>query len=189
MAFNSLDHLLTALQKQPGWDQYQRYCRVHQYWHQILDPKTVIYTKPLYIQRNVLLVATSSAVWAQHLSLQRYSLLEKINAQFPTEPLVDIRFSSARWHDSQSVADTSVASSHPSDIELPNPISQTSSDELATTPQTAFQRWRELMKARSQGLPLCPQCLCPTPPGELKRWSLCMHCATRQWTTNSSYPG
>jgi predicted nucleic acid-binding Zn ribbon protein len=30
-------------------------------------------------------------------------------------------------------------------------------------------------------LPRCPQCQCPTPPGELERWSVCAVCATQRW--------
>lgn len=188
MAFDSLDRLLKSLEQQPGWAEYQRYCRLCQYWDKIIDSNVAPHTRPLYVQRNLLWVATSSAVWAQHLSLQRYSLLEKINTQFPREPLVNIRFSSAQWHDSPLFTGTPLESSHPSEIALPNPPPQTSPEQLATTPEAAFQRWTELIKARSQGLPLCPQCHCPTPPGELKRWSLCMHCATQQWQKNSPSP-
>ncbi|NEP50291.1 MAG: DUF721 domain-containing protein, partial [Moorea sp. SIO3C2] len=32
-----------------------------------------------------------------------------------------------------------------------------------------------------QNLPLCPQCKCPTPPGELQRWDVCGLCAIKQW--------
>ena len=186
MAFNSLNHLITALAKQPGWTQYQRYYRLYQYWNEMVDPKIVFHTRPLYIRRDLLWVATSSAVWAQNLSLQRNLFLKNINAQFPEEPLVDIRFSSAEWHNSRLVADTFVESSHPSKIDFLAPSPQTASDNF-TTPVTALQGWTKLIQARSQGLPLCPQCNCPTPPGELKRWSLCMHCATKQWQTNSPF--
>jgi predicted nucleic acid-binding Zn ribbon protein len=185
MAFNSLNHLITALTKQPGWAQYQRYSRLCQCWNEVIDPKIVFHTRPVYIQRNSLWVATSSSVWAQHLSLQRHLFLKSINARFPEEPLVDIRFSSAKWHSYQLVADTFVESSHPSKIDFPVPCPQNVSDSLMT-PAIAFQRWTDLMKGISQNMPLCPRCHCPTPPGELKRWSLCMHCATQQWQTNFS---
>ncbi|YAI81497.1 MAG: DUF721 domain-containing protein [cyanobacterium endosymbiont of Rhopalodia sterrenbergii] len=184
MAFNSLNHLITALTKQPEWARYQRYYCLCQYWNEVIDSKIVSHTRPLYIQKNLLWVATSSSVWAQHLSLQRHLFLKKINARFPEEPLVDIRFSSAKWYDSPLVTGTFVESSHPSNIDFSSPLSQTTSDSVMT-PAIAFQRWTELMKARARSMPSCPQCHCPTPPGELKRWSLCMHCATRQWQTNS----
>ena len=184
MAFNSLNHLIITLTKQPGWARYQRYYRLCQYWNEMIDPKIVSHTRPLYIQRNSLWVATSSSVWSQHLSLQRHLFLKNINVRFPQEPLVDIRFSSAKWHNSQLIADTFVESSHPSKIDFTASLPQTTSDNF-TTPAIAFQRWTESMKARAQGMTLCPQCHCPTPSGELKRWSLCMHCATKQWQTNS----
>lgn len=48
--------------------------------------------------------------------------------------------------------------------------------------QGTFERWAQGVQAQSQGLPLCPQCGCPTPPGELDRWSVCALCAAKQWT-------
>ncbi|WP_254567846.1 DUF721 domain-containing protein [Oscillatoria sp. HE19RPO] len=48
--------------------------------------------------------------------------------------------------------------------------------------QGTFQRWAQGVQARSQGLPLCPHCGCPTPPGELDRWSVCALCAAKQWS-------
>jgi predicted nucleic acid-binding Zn ribbon protein len=37
------------------------------------------------------------------------------------------------------------------------------------------------MRSRSQQLPLCPHCQCPTPAGELERWQMCSICATKHW--------
>ncbi|WP_267384545.1 DUF721 domain-containing protein [Cyanobacterium sp. uoEpiScrs1] len=186
MAFNSLNHLVIVLTQQPEWARYKRYYLLYKYWNEVIDPKIVSHARPLYIQRDLLWVATSSAVWAQHLSLQRHLFLKNINAKFPEEPLIDIRFSSARWHDSQLIADTFIESSHPSHIDFQVSLSHTNSHNLIT-PAVAFQRWTELIKMRAQGMPLCPQCRCPTPPGEIKRWSLCMHCATQKWQTNYPY--
>lgn len=44
------------------------------------------------------------------------------------------------------------------------------------------QSWWQKIQARSIHLPLCPQCQCPTPPGELDRWQCCSLCATKKWT-------
>ncbi|NJL91410.1 MAG: DUF721 domain-containing protein [Coleofasciculaceae cyanobacterium SM2_1_6] len=44
------------------------------------------------------------------------------------------------------------------------------------------QSWWQKIQARSTHLPLCPQCQCPTPPGELDRWQCCSLCATKKWT-------
>lgn len=43
------------------------------------------------------------------------------------------------------------------------------------------QSWWQKIQARSTHLPLCPQCQCPTPPGELDRWQCCSLCATKKW--------
>ena len=48
--------------------------------------------------------------------------------------------------------------------------------------QGTFERWAQRVQAQSLGLPLCPQCGCPTPPGELERWSVCALCAPKQWS-------
>jgi predicted nucleic acid-binding Zn ribbon protein len=124
-------------------------------------------------------VATASSVWAQNLSLQRYSLLKKLNALL-SEPLVDIRFSSAQWYNVKPAAkvDRMTQEKHPSTI-APVP-SLPELPKTNPTPQEAFQRWAAVIEARSQNLPLCPDCQCPTPPGELERWTVCAHCISKQ---------
>lgn len=49
------------------------------------------------------------------------------------------------------------------------------------TAQIAFQQWAATMKLRSRQLPLCPECQCPAPSGELQRWSVCGICASKRW--------
>ncbi len=188
MSMNSLDQILAILEKQPEWEFHRRYQQLLQAWEKIIEVKVLRQTRPLYIRRQVLWVATSSATWAQTLSLQRYSLLKQLNALL-CEPLVDIRFSSAQWHNRLSlsafVADSLPArlEKHPSAIE-PQAEDLELSDSLPTTPETALQRWVEIIKTRSQNLPLCPQCQSPTPPGELERWLLCAYCAAQEWGSN-----
>ena len=53
--------------------------------------------------------------------------------------------------------------------------------QLAVTPIESFERWATQVRSRSQALPLCPKCQCPTPPGELQRWQVCGVCAAKQW--------
>ena len=38
-----------------------------------------------------------------------------------------------------------------------------------------------MMRSRSRQLPLCPECQCPTPTGELHRWQVCSICAAKRW--------
>ncbi|MGK7875287.1 MAG: DUF721 domain-containing protein [Xenococcaceae cyanobacterium] len=186
MSFNSIHQILKTIEKQPGWVQYQQYRRVLQCWEGVIEPKVALQTRPLYIARKVLWVATSSSVWAQTLSLQRYSLLKKLNAQLP-EQLVDIRFSPAQWHnknrphDSSSNPQSIPQEQHPSLVVTEADPSSLNQLPEGNNLQAAFQRWVEVIKARSQNLPLCPQCQCPTPKGELQRWDVCAHCAAKQW--------
>jgi predicted nucleic acid-binding Zn ribbon protein len=182
MSFDSLDRILEALEKQPGWEAHRQYRHLLQCWETVVAPKTLKQTRPLYVSRDVLFVATASAVWAQNLSLQRYSLLKKLNVLLP-KPLVDIRFSSAQWYNVKPAASQATQEEHPGAIasgpSLPLPNKN-------LTPQEAFQRWAEVIKARSQYLPVCPCCQCPTPPGELERWTVCSHCASKQWSSQRS---
>ncbi|HHP7232314.1 MAG TPA: DUF721 domain-containing protein [Xenococcaceae cyanobacterium] len=97
MFSNSLKNILQQITQQPGWEQYQQYCEVKGCWQKIINQKIAQNTCPISISRQVLWVATSSAVWAQELSLQRYNLLKKLNAQL-TFTLTDIRFSTTNWH-------------------------------------------------------------------------------------------
>ncbi len=44
------------------------------------------------------------------------------------------------------------------------------------------QAWWQQVQDRSSHLPLCGQCQCPTPPGEIDRWGCCALCATKKWS-------
>ena len=113
MSFDSLDGVLAAL-KQQSIPELQQYHRLLESWQAIVEPSVALQTRPLYVSRQILWVATSSSVWAQTLSLQRYALLKKLNAEL-SEPLVDIRFSTAQWHKrDRSTAAIPVSQGHPS---------------------------------------------------------------------------
>ncbi len=45
----------------------------------------------------------------------------------------------------------------------------------------SFEHWEQRRRRQNEMLPLCPSCQCPTPQGELQRWSVCAFCATQQW--------
>ena len=191
MTFQSLNHILTAIAKQPNWEKQRQYHRLVQCWHKIVNDKVAQHTRPLYLQRQVLWVATSSSVWAQNLALQRYSLLKKLN-QLLDEPIIDMRFSPARWYQKHlsNSEHTSILSQHPSALNLESELlsptnSDTTNAEKVTTPQEAFQRWAEVVKKRSLYLPSCPSCQCPTPEGELKRWQMCAYCAAKKFSSSS----
>ena len=175
MSFDSLNHVLAAL-KQQSSPELQQYHRLLEIWQAVVEPSVALQTRPLYVTRQVLSVATSSSVWAQTLSLQRYALLKKLNVQLG-EPLVDIRFSTAHWH-KRAHGSKAIAPSlegHPSRAKhVPTRL------HPGKTPQEALERWSKVIQERSP-LPTCPRCQCPTPEGELQRWGLCYHCITKQW--------
>jgi len=172
MSLKSVNGILSILQKQAKW-QEQPFQRLLKCWAEVVDPVVAAQARPLSIQRDVLWVATSSAAWAQNLTFGRSSLLLKLNQKLPT-PLVDIRFSTAGWQHSsmeRKQQQTVLPQEHPSYL----------GDEISYRPDAtptiedanaAFGHWSKTMQARSHDLPLCPQCQCPTPPGELERWGV-----------------
>ena len=183
--FKSLEHILGSLKEESGW-QDQPFHRLLNYWPEAVGTVVAAHTRPTSIQREVLWVATSSAVWAQELSFGRQRILAKLNAYLPS-PLLDIRFSTAQWQrtqNSRSSADeqTTVDAwrSHPS-LVLNAPQVLSSEKPHYQNPDEAFKNWAKVMQRRSRNLPLCPQCQCPTPEGELRRWGICSICVAKQW--------
>lgn len=61
------------------------------------------------------------------------------------------------------------------------PESSSKSHQLVKSMVNA-QAWWQQVQARSSHLPLCGQCQCPTPPGEIDRWGCCALCATKKWS-------
>ncbi|MBD2614674.1 DUF721 domain-containing protein [Nostoc punctiforme FACHB-252] len=183
MSFKSVNDILGILEKQAKW-QEQPFQRLLKCWAEVVGPVAARHTRPLSIQRDVLWVATSSAAWAQNLTFGRGSLLLKLNQKLPT-PLVDIRFSTAGWQHSsveRKQQQTILPHEHPSYL----------GDRISSSPDTipsiqdanaAFGHWTKLVQERSHGLPLCPQCQSPTPPGELQRWTVCCICASKQFSS------
>ncbi|WP_138497105.1 DUF721 domain-containing protein [Nostoc sp. PA-18-2419] len=180
MSLKSVNDILDVLEKQAKW-QEQPFQRLLKCWTEVVGSVVAAQTRPLSIQRDVLWVATSSAAWAQNLTFGRSSLLLKLNKKLPT-PLVDIRFSTASWqHPSvePKQQQTISADEHPSYVS--DRISRPDTTPSIQNANAAFGHWAKIVQARSNGLPLCPQCQCPTPPGELQRWSVCSICAAKQF--------
>ncbi len=156
--------------------------QVLRHWSDVVGSAVAAQTRPVTVQREVLKVAAANAGWAQNLVFERRQILGKLNALL-TRPLSDIRFSTTHWHspDNRQALDEMERSrlwlEHPSRVDdrpippHPNP----------TDPKAAFDYWTAVMQSRSQHLPLCPQCACPTPIGELQRWSACAICVTKHW--------
>ena len=184
MSFKSIDHVLGQL-----GDRYRAYDQQHSQrliraWVEAVGPVVAVQTRPLSIYNDVLRVATSSSAWAQNLVFERQRILAKLNVLLSSS-LVDIKFSTAQWQEQpRSVLSASLQAQlwqqHPSRMTEVGPMSAQRSEAL-TEPLQAFQHWRNLMRSRTQNMPVCPRCQCPTPSGELKRWALCSLCVAKQW--------
>ncbi|MBR8837920.1 MAG: DUF721 domain-containing protein [Stigonema ocellatum SAG 48.90 = DSM 106950] len=186
MSFKSVNDILGVLEVQAKL-QEQPFQSLLKCWPEVVGAVVAAHTQPLSIQRDVLRVATSSAAWAQNLTFERQHLLLKLNKKLPT-PLVDIRFSTAGWQrpkDKAPEQQTLLSRQHPSYL---GDGMKVGGDVTPTTRNvnTVFRHWAMTVQARSHGLPVCPQCHCPTPPGELQRWRVCSLCAAKQSSSNKS---
>ena len=178
MSLKSINQVLGNIQRSALW-QEQLFPRVLNCWVEIVGAGVAAQTRPLSIQRDVVWVATSSAAWAQNLTFERKTILMKLNHKLSTS-LIDIRFSTAEWK-SLPTTETQItisASEHPSyvaDDLVPEKLVTSSLDNALG----AFENWARMMQERSHYLPLCPQCQCPTPAGELERWNVCSLCCSK----------
>lgn len=186
MDFQSLDRLLSNLAGLPIAQKIKDHQQLLNAWVMAVNPAIAQQTRPIAIDRDILQVATASAVLAQDLTFKRRQILAKLNPQLTT-PIRDIRFSAQQWQIEKTSNGRSTLSEpeilwqeHPSRV---NPPIQPISDQNPPTvdPQEAFKGWATRIQARSQTWPLCPQCHCPTPQGELDRWQICGICATKTW--------
>ncbi len=183
MSFKSIDRIL-AIAFQQSRLQQQPFQIVLQYWSQVVGSAITPHTQLLSIQKDVLWVATSSAAWAQTLTMERSRILTKLNSYLPN-PLTDIRFSTAQWQRPDTVAknraisDDFFAKEHPSVLEQTSlsPVNPPKSKDA----QAAFSQWVKTTQQKNHNLPLCPQCQSPTPPGELQRWEVCCICAAKEF--------
>ena len=185
MSFKSLDHVLGQLGDRYRTHGQQHSQRLLRAWVEAVGPVVAGQTRPLSIYNDVLRVATSSSAWAQNLVFERQRILTKLNVILSMS-LVDIRFSSAQWQEQpRSELTASLQAQlwqqHPSRLTEGAPVIGIQRPESLTDPIQAFKHWGNLMRSRTQNMPFCPQCQCPTPPGELKRWAVCSLCAAKQW--------
>lgn len=181
--------ILRSLNKGEAWQQQQEFDRLVKYWSEVVGSVVSQHTRPLEFRDGRLLVATSNALWAQQLRFECPRILAKLNGQL-AQPIQEIRFSPARWHQSPLPAtelSNSAQLQHPSrrsprgenDPTIDPPVKFRNDSAVAQTSQAAFQQWADRIRSRSQGWPLCPQCFCPTPLGELQHWSVCALCTVK----------
>ena len=192
MFSNSLKNILHQLSQQPEWEQYKQYCEVIECWQKIINQKVAQNTKPKSISRQVLWIATSSSVWAQELSLQRYGFLKKLNSQL-SFTLTDIKFSPARWTElsptTPSQTKNDIANGQKLSLSSENRLNNAKkleNSQKIDEPKIALKRWLERIKTKAesptQPYLLCPQCSSLTPISELERWQVCSHCIAKKWS-------
>lgn len=192
MHFNSVEQILTQLEQQPGWEKFREYRQLLKCWSNTVNSNTAKHTRPLYVTRQVLWVATSSAARAQELSFQRYTLLKRLNKQL-TFTLKDIRFSSSGWHQTVSHNENrpqifKIGDRHKSTITRANSIGAkrdtTDKGELSTA--SASERAKNAAKSCLATLEqkassiTCSNCGVATSKKEIERWNSCYHCAAQK---------
>lgn len=164
------------------WKQQREFGKLQQAWADIVGPVVAAQTQPSQITaQQVLLVSTSSAVWAQNLAFERQRILAKLNSLLNT-PLTDIRFSTSQWQSRRPKSQTGKTWTPQSLVQgAKNSASpfKTTTNHQGEDHQEVFERWSQHVKSLAQNFPLCPQCQCATPPAELQRWSVCCLCAVR----------
>ncbi|ELR96898.1 DUF721 domain-containing protein [Gloeocapsa sp. PCC 73106] len=178
MSFKPLEQILNTIEQQPHWDTQKQYRRLVAVWTQTVEPRVAQHTRPIYLAHRVLWVATSNSVWAQNLSLQRLSILKKLDILLP-DTVKELKFSSAHWSTQRRLDCDSV---HPSTLEESKALKPSEEELSPKTAMGAFQDWTQEVQNRGEKLPQCPQCHCPTPPGELERWSVCAFCIAQRWS-------
>jgi predicted nucleic acid-binding Zn ribbon protein len=202
MAFKSLHNVLGGLQHSYKRQEQQQLQQVIDCWPDTVGPIVAAQTRPLMLNRGVLKVATASAVWAQNLVFERQRILTKLN-QTSALAITDIRFSPAQWQEQPSTTfpgellQQELWQAHPSryphsDRQIEVHLGATAPSVKLNSPHLeppktsqdamrAFRQWSAQMRLRSRQLPLCPECHCPTPPGELHRWAVCAICISKRW--------
>lgn len=188
MFLNPLDRILKRVIEQPEWDKYREYSQIVKCWRQVVNKQVFQNTRPLYMDRQTLYVATSSAVWAQELALQRYSIIKKLNARL-NFTIKDIRFSPARWQNKQKQEIIEIPLEEVNLNKLRAEKARDNEEEIETIDANiAIKSWLGSLKKKSQNSNTCPQCQSLTPQAELSRWQMCRYCIARQWNDEHRPP-
>lgn len=198
--FNSVEQILTQLENQPGWEKLREHRQLLKCWEKVVNQQTAQHTRPLYINRQIFYIATSSAARAQELSFQRYTLLKRLNQQQLTTEIKDLRFSSSQWHQQNPGQDTqalftisdrqrqSFANRHQTKISSDSLVCLKENEKVEDqlSPQerakNAAQRWLRIIEQRSKTTLACPKCNSLISQAELSRWNLCHHCIAQKWS-------
>lgn len=183
-----LDPLKNAIS---SWEQshasqhYREFQLILSRWADVVGEEVASHAQPISLQGQVLRVATSSSTWSQTLMFERTRIVAKLNAMLSLN-LTDMRFQPGKVDATAAKSPEEAAMSkvqaevrsHPSWV-ASSPA--TPPPQPPTTPKEAFDRWSKRMIQRSSALADCPRCHCPTPPGELERWTVCSFCVSHDW--------
>ena len=161
MDIQSLKLILARLERDEAWQEQHLFQRLCSSWKSIVGSDVAAHSRPSGIHRGTLQVSTSSSVWSHHLSFERRRILQKIQRSQPLQQLElrEIRFSTLHWRISA--------------IPL--------RDRLGSHEQgRIWQAHPSRLDGANKPCP-CPRCQSPTPPGELRRWSVCAFCMAPRW--------
>ncbi|TVR06728.1 MAG: DUF721 domain-containing protein [Phormidium sp. GEM2.Bin31] len=190
MSFESLDQILRSIPGPVVAPEQGQLEQLLALWPDIVGQKAARFSRPTRLSQGILQVATANAVWAQHLTFQRRQLLKRLNSQLD-QPLEDIRLSPRLWHQETQTPEANPEyqlSDHPSVWNEPaEPSSsppETENPPPSASPQLAFEALLRKLAARTHESSICPVCHCPTPIGELNRWSVCAVCAVSSLEPN-----
>ncbi len=167
MALRGLNDALGCWQQQPEWRSLLVLETILRHWPQVVGSPVCDHSRPRRLRQNVLTVAVSHGTWAQSLQMQRLLILKKLNVHLK-EPITDIRFSPAEWHDREPLK------TNPAERTVLPPPRTAPPQPQPETPQEAFSRWQTRVKALAWER--CPICLRPTPVAELELWDCCRFC-------------
>ena len=195
MGLEPLHGTITGLTNRPEWQSQQQFEALCRRWSTVVGPAVAARTRPTGNRQGVLQVAVESGPWAQNLTFERRRILKKIKDELPS-PLVDslrdIQFSTARWDEAIARSPNPVAppvTGAPAGRVPPSPPSLPVPPAPRPSSQEAFARWAARMQARSQQLPPCPHCHCPTPTAEMDRWNRCGACMRQHWAAQGAALG
>ncbi|PSR14032.1 DUF721 domain-containing protein [filamentous cyanobacterium CCP3] len=184
MPLDSIHTVIHQLEQQPRWRSRGQFRQVLNHWTAVVGEGVARQAAPVRLDQDVLHVAVVNPMWAQTLTLERLRILAKLNDCLNLN-LSDIRFSSGDWY-RQNKSGKIAAAPASSSPELPEWLRQHPSYEPRAiprslqrpqTPAESFERWAGMTQQLAAQQPLCPQCQCPCPTGELKRWGRCSICA------------
>lgn len=180
MAFDAIERLLKRLDDQPAWRSNRPFLQLCQQWRVVVGEAVAAHTRPVAVHQGVLWVAVSNPAWAQTLTFERSRLVAKINRSISPPfdpPLVDARFSSARWFETRSQP----AARSSGSIAPPAPSLAADRPRPATAAE-AFDHWAARVQGQLKRYDPCPQCGRSAPPAELERWGVCGPCMVDRWS-------